>query len=40
MNKVSIIIPALNEQDGITETIASLPLQKINDLGYAVSVLL
>lgn len=39
MNKVSIIIPALNEQDGITETIASLPLQKINDLGYAVSVL-
>jgi glycosyltransferase involved in cell wall biosynthesis len=39
MNNVNIIIPALNEQDGITETITKLPLKKINDLGYTVSIL-
>lgn len=39
MNNVSIIIPALNEQDGIAKTITNLPLQKINDLGYTVSIL-
>src|SRR5919107_5992169 len=38
-NTVNIIIPTLNEQEGITETINSLPLQKINDLGFSVSIL-
>ena len=38
-NTVNIIIPALNEQVGITETITNLPLQKIRDLGYGVSIL-
>lgn len=38
MNVVNIIIPALNEETGITETITKLPLQKINDLGYTTSV--
>ena len=38
-NTINIIIPTLNEQVGITETISNLPLQKITDLGFKVSVL-
>jgi hypothetical protein len=38
-NKVSILIPALNEEAGIKNTIASIPQSSIRDLGYDMEIL-
>src|SRR6188472_2063500 len=36
---ISIIIPALNEQDGIRKTISSIPRLKMLELGYEMEIL-
>ena len=38
-NKVSIIIPALNEESGIKNTITSIPISKIHEQGYCLEIL-
>src|SRR5436309_3494565 len=38
-NTISIIIPTLNEQDGIKQTIFSIPKSKISELGYEIEIL-
>ena len=37
--KVSIVIPALNESEGIEKTIKTIPLSELNNMGYDVQVL-
>lgn len=37
--KISIIIPALNEGEGIEETISSIPRTKLEEMGYEVQIL-
>jgi len=37
--KISIIIPALNEEEGIEETINSIPKERLESMGYQVQVL-
>ncbi len=39
MKKVSIVIPALNEGDGINKTIQAMPKAELQDMGYEVQVL-
>ena len=39
MNSISIVIPALNEQDGIGKTIHAIPKAELEDMGYEVQVL-
>jgi glycosyltransferase involved in cell wall biosynthesis len=36
---ISILIPALNEQDGITRTISSIPKKKLADQGYDLEII-
>ncbi len=36
---ISIIIPALNEQEGITSTITSIPKKKLETLGHKVQII-
>ena len=38
-NKITVLMPALNEEVGIAETIHSIPLVKIKNMGYSVEVL-
>jgi len=38
MGQVSIVIPALNEFEGIVQTIQSIPRDKLKELGYGVQV--
>jgi len=38
-NKVSIIIPAMNEESGIRNTIASIPQTSIRNLGYNLEII-
>ena len=38
-NKVSIIIPVLNEESGIRNTISSIPQSSIRDLGYDLEII-
>lgn len=38
-DKVSIIIPALNEESGIKNTISSIPRSKIHEQGYCLEIL-
>ena len=37
--KISIIIPALNEEDGIERTISAIPSRKLEEMGYEVQIL-
>ena len=37
--KISIVIPALNERDGIDRTIQTIPKAELEDMGYEVQVL-
>lgn len=39
MKSISIVMPALNEEEGITETIKSIPLSYLKKQGYAVEIL-
>lgn len=39
MSKISIVIPALNERDGITRTIQAIPKAELENLGYEVQIL-
>lgn len=39
MKTLSIVIPALNEEKGIGSVLDEIPLQKLNDLGYRVELL-
>lgn len=39
MKKISIIIPALNEEEGIGETIQSIPRHELEGMGYGVQIL-
>ncbi len=39
-NIISVIIPSLNEEDGIEATISSIPRTKLEEMGYEVQVLL
>jgi hypothetical protein len=39
MKSISIVVPALNEEEGIVRAIQSIPLKKIMDRGYQVEVL-
>jgi len=39
MKKISIVIPALNESDGIAKTIQCVPKQELEGLGYSVQIL-
>ena len=39
MQQISIVIPALNEEQGIKKTLDSIPHQKLRDLGYEVQVI-
>lgn len=39
MGKVSIVIPALNESEGISRTIQAIPRAELEDIGYEVQVL-
>ncbi|MEM3373467.1 MAG: glycosyltransferase family 2 protein [Candidatus Anstonellales archaeon] len=36
---ISIIIPAINEEEGIKETIISIPIEKLSKLGYDIEVI-
>jgi glycosyltransferase involved in cell wall biosynthesis len=38
MKKISVVIPALNEKDGITKTINDIPRSKLAVMGYDVQV--
>jgi len=37
--KISIVIPALNESEGISKTIQAIPRAELEDIGYQVQVL-
>jgi dolichol-phosphate hexosyltransferase len=37
--KVSIVIPALNEEEGIGKTIAAIPRDKLENMGYNVQII-
>ncbi len=39
MKEISIVIPALNERDGIDKTIQAIPKAKLRDMGYTVQVI-
>jgi dolichol-phosphate hexosyltransferase len=39
VSKISIVIPALNERDGITRTIQAIPKAELENLGYEVQIL-
>ena len=39
MKKISIVIPALNEKDGIGNTIRAIPKEELQRMGYEVQVL-
>ena len=36
---ISVIIPALNEEQGIHQTISSIPKEKLSDQGYDIEIL-
>ena len=36
---ISVIIPALNEEDGIEKTISSIPKKKLSELGYGLEII-
>ena len=38
MKQISIVIPTLNEMDGISKTIQAIPKAKLEDMGYEVQV--
>jgi glycosyltransferase involved in cell wall biosynthesis len=38
-NKVSVIIPVLNEESGIRKTISSIPQSKIHEIGYDLEII-
>lgn len=38
MGKVSIVIPALNERDGIQGTVKAIPVAELNAMGYQVQI--
>jgi len=37
--RISIVIPALNEEDGITQTITAIPVDELLQLGYETEIL-
>jgi len=37
--KISIVIPALNEEQAIGETLKGIPKEKLESLGYEVEIL-
>src|SRR4249919_2871302 len=37
---ISIIIPALNEEDGIEKTIRSIPKKRLSELGYNLEIII
>lgn len=37
---ISIVIPTLNEEEGIEKTIRSIPQKKLNDLGYNLEIII
>jgi len=39
MNRISVVIPALNEKEGIEETIRAIPKTKLEEMGYSVQIL-
>jgi len=39
MKSVSIIIPAINEEEGIEKTISAIPRQKLKEMGYSVEII-
>lgn len=39
MEKISIVIPALNEEDGIEKTIRAIPKDRLESMGYDVQIL-
>ena len=39
MNSISILFPALNERDGIEQTIQAIPKDELEDMGYEVQIL-
>ena len=39
MSKISIVIPALNESDGIEKTIQAIPRHELENMGYEVQIL-
>lgn len=39
MRSVSVVIPALNEKDGIEKTVHAIPRSELEDMGYAVQIL-
>jgi len=39
MKRISIVIPALNEEKGIGPVLRELPLQALRDVGYETEVL-
>ena len=39
MNSISIVIPALNEKDGIVSTIRTIPKARLEQMGYTVQIL-
>ena len=40
IKSVSIVMPALNEEEGIVKTILSIPLKELQNLGYNVEILI
>jgi len=38
MSRISIVIPALNERDGITQTIQAIPKAELESMGYEVQI--
>ena len=39
MSSVSVVIPALDEEENIAATLAAIPVQRLNQLGYQVEML-
>ena len=40
MKSISIVIPALNEKDGIVSTIQKIPKERLTQMGYTVQILI